>query len=137
MKYIYLAIGIPLLLIGFVLVADQRTSPNDILGELLKFGSLISGGILLNRAMSNKPLFPGGHNGDQMILNARKRWTLGATAIALLALSVAFLTLGTDRYFAYANTFPWLTMTGVLMLGGSGAYFLWRYLRFVIYGEQL
>lgn len=69
-----------------------------------------------------------------MMANAREKWLIGATALVLFAVSFLFMLLGTPTHYNYGNTYPWLTMVGVFVLGGTAAFTLWKYLHFVKYG---
>lgn len=109
-------------------------SNHDMTWFIVSMGLLLTGTTLLNRAKTNKSLLLSGAEAQHMINNARDKWRLGALAVGLFALSFLFVVLGAPTYFDYGETYPWLTMSATVLLGGTAGVLLWRYLRFVKYG---
>jgi hypothetical protein len=119
--------GVMLLVAGLTMMAtDQHT---NLLWSTFEILALLSGGILVNRAITNKPLF------KQPFLtrladasNTRMRW-LGLLGLMCLLISAIIPLLGSDNYFGYNMTYTTLSMACNLAIGILGALFLLLFLR--------
>lgn len=96
-----------------------------------KYVCLLFGAMLLNRAMTNRPVFASKARNDQMLRNARQKWQIGVTAVGLFILSLLIAFLGTPLFFGYNRTNPTLTEIAIIIIGTLGGFQLWRYLKFV------
>jgi hypothetical protein len=104
MRRLYYILGVGLLGAGALMVVNDQNAnmPWSIIETII----LVFGGILVNRWITNRPLFPSSLETQKMLANAREKWVLGTTVAGLFILSLTFLALGTHQHFSYAETHP-------------------------------
>jgi hypothetical protein len=127
MRALHYALGLTLLMGGLVMmVVDQH---KDLLWPAFEIFALISGGIFINRAVTNKLLFK---TSIQLsltnALNTKKKW-LGILGLVFLFFSAIIPLLGSDNYLGFNKSHATLGMVCNLVIGILGAFFLWLYLR--------
>jgi len=116
-----------------MLANDQYTNMSWSICETML---LLIGGVLLNRAITNRPIFQDAPANRQMLANAREKWSLGGLAVILYFLAFILEFLGSHGNLEYAEIHPRLLLVSILVLSISASYVFWRYVRFIKYGKK-
>src|SRR5271154_379238 len=116
MRYLKFIVGISLLLLGVSLVIspDFASNPLKVIAGIILF---YSAGKCVNRARTNRPLFPSTAHRQRLLNNAYQNKLWGIGGLVVFAAANTFLILGNHRFYGYDLTYPWTTMFVTFGLG--------------------
>jgi drug/metabolite transporter (DMT)-like permease len=121
---------------GVIAMAIESHDGNTLALSTVKFAGLGIGATLLNRAITNKPLFPSRARSEEMFRKARKHWPLALLAIALYFGSLVIVVLGNPEHFGYSTAQPLLSKLATIVTAALASYLLWRYLKLVKFDDD-